>query len=54
MFAAFNNYLNAVLAYLLVTVIIIIGFVLLIIPGIIFACKLAFVPYLIVDQKWTL
>jgi len=51
MFAAFYNYLNAVLAYLLVTIIIVVGFFLLIIPGIIFACKLAFVPYLIVDKK---
>jgi uncharacterized membrane protein len=50
-FAAFSNYLNAVLAYLLTTIIIIVGFFLLIIPGIIFLCKLAFVPYLIVDKK---
>jgi uncharacterized membrane protein len=51
MFAAFSNYLNAVFAYLIVTVIIIFGFLLLIIPGIIFGCKLAFVPYLVVDKK---
>lgn len=51
MFEAFHNYWNAVLAYLLVGVIVSIGFVLLIIPGIIFACKLAFTPYLVVDQK---
>ena len=51
MFEAFKNYLNTVLANLLVAVIVIIGFVLLIVPGIIFACKLAFVPYLIVDRK---
>ena len=51
MFAVFKNYLNAVLAGLLVTFIIIIGLFLLIIPGIIFACKLAFVPYLIVEEK---
>jgi hypothetical protein len=25
--------------------------ILLIVPGIIFACKLAFVPYLVVDRK---
>ncbi|MDA2914300.1 zinc ribbon domain-containing protein [Acidobacteriia bacterium AH_259_A11_L15] len=40
MFEAFHNYWNAVLASLLVTVIIGLGFVLLIVPGIIFACKL--------------
>ena len=51
MFEAFKNYLNAVLASLLVGVIILIGLVLLIIPGIIFACKLAFTPYLVVDRK---
>ena len=51
MFEAFRNYWNAVLASLLVGVIIGIGFVLLIVPGIIFACKLAFTPYLVVDRK---
>jgi uncharacterized membrane protein len=50
-FEAFKNYWNAVLASLLVGVIIFIGFVLLIVPGIIFACKLAFTPYLVVDRK---
>jgi len=51
MFAAFQNYWNAVLASFLVGIIIGIGFILLIIPGIIFACKLAFTPYLVVDRK---
>jgi uncharacterized membrane protein len=51
MFEAFRNYLNAVLASLLVGVIIVFGLVLLIVPGIIFACKLAFTPYLVVDRK---
>jgi uncharacterized membrane protein len=51
MFNVFQNYLNAVLANLLVAVIVTIGLVLLIVPGIIFACKLAFVPYLVVDRK---
>jgi uncharacterized membrane protein len=50
-FAAFKNYWNAVLASLLVIVIVVIGFILLIVPGIVFACKLAFVPYLVVDKK---
>ncbi len=51
MFEAFKNYWNAVLASLLVSVIVIVGLVLLIVPGIIFACKLAFTPYLVVDRK---
>ncbi|MFC1933760.1 YciC family protein [Chloroflexota bacterium] len=51
MFEAFQNYWNAVLANILVGIIVIIGFMLLIIPGIIFACKLAFTPYLVVDRK---
>jgi len=51
MFEVFHNYWNAVLANLLVGVIVIIGFVLLIVPGIIFACKLVFTPYLVVDRK---
>jgi len=51
MFAVFQNYWPAVLANLLVGVIIAIGIFLLIVPGIIFACRLAFVPYLVVDRK---
>jgi len=51
MFGAFRNYLNAVFASLLVGVIVVFGLVLLIVPGIIFACKLAFTPYLVVDRK---
>ena len=50
-FAAFQNYWNAVLASLLVGVIIVVGLILIIIPGIFFACKLAFTPYLVVDRK---
>ncbi len=45
-----KNYLNIILAHLLVTAIIGVGF-LLIVPGVIFACKLAFVPYLVTDRK---
>jgi uncharacterized membrane protein len=51
MFAGFRNYWNAVLANVLVGAIVFIGFILLIIPGIIFACKLAFTPYLVVERK---
>ena len=50
-FDGFRNYWNVVLASLVVTVIIWIGLVLLIIPGIFFGCKLAFTPYLVVDRK---
>jgi len=51
MFSAFENYWNVVLASLLVYAIIAIGLVLLFVPGIIFACKLAFVKYLVMDRK---
>jgi len=51
MFEAFKDYINVVLANLLSGAIIAIGLVLLIVPGIIFACKLAFVPYLVIDRK---
>ncbi len=53
MFEAFHNYWNAVLASLLVGIIIGLGLVFLIVPGIIFACKLAFTPYLVVDRQMT-
>lgn len=45
-----TNYLNIILANLLVFAICGIGFVLLIVPGIVFACRLAFVPYLVMDK----
>ncbi len=51
MFYVFQNYWNAVLANILVAVIIGIGLVLLVVPGIVFACKLAFTPYLITERK---
>ncbi len=51
MFQVFQNYWNAVFANLLVYTIIGFGFMFLIIPGIIFACKLSFVSYLIVDKN---
>jgi uncharacterized membrane protein len=46
-----KNYINVVLARLLSGVIVVIGFVFLIVPGMVFACKLAFVPYLVTDRK---
>jgi len=45
------NYVEIMLANFLTTFIIVFGFVFLIIPGIVFACKLAFVPYLVMDKK---
>ena len=51
MFDSFKNYLNVVLASLLSGAIITFGFLFLIIPGIIFACRLAFVPFLVMDKK---
>ena len=45
-----KNYLNIVLANLLVTALVGIGMVCLFIPGIIIACRLAFTPYLVMDK----
>jgi len=51
MFLSFQNYMNVVLAALLKSAIIGIGIMFLIVPGIIFACKLAFVKYLVMDRN---
>lgn len=48
--AGFRNYLDVVLAHLLMTALIGIAFVAVIIPGIIVACRLAFVSYLVMDK----
>ena len=45
-----KNYLNIVLAHLLNVFIVAFGLFLLIIPGIVFACRLAFIPYLVMDK----
>jgi hypothetical protein len=50
-FRGFQDYWNSVGAGLLVMLIVICGLILLIIPGLVFACKLAFVPYLVTDRK---
>ncbi len=51
MFAGFQkNYLNIVLAHLLTAALIGIGLIMLIVPGIIVACRLAFVSYLVMDK----
>nr|WP_321356726.1 hypothetical protein [uncultured Draconibacterium sp.] len=46
-----KQYLNIVLANLIVIALTMIGFFMLIIPGIIVACRLAFVPYLVMDKE---
>lgn len=52
MFSVFQrNYWNAVLGGILVGIIVGIGIFMLIVPGIIFACRLVFVPYLIIDRE---
>lgn len=51
MFLPFQNYMNVVLAGLLKGAIVGIGVAFFIIPGIIFACKLAFVKYLVMDRN---
>lgn len=51
-FAVFQkNYWNAVIANIVVGVIVGMGIIMLIVPGIIFACRLAFVSYLVVDEE---
>ena len=51
LFEGFKNYGNVILSSLLTGFLVMLGFIFLIIPGIIAACKLAFVPLLVVDQK---
>ncbi|NLN31340.1 MAG: hypothetical protein GX158_08955 [Bacteroidales bacterium] len=46
-----TNYLNIILANLLVFALVMIAFFALIIPGIIVACRLVFVPYIVMDKK---
>ena len=46
-----ENYLHLVLANLLVFALVILGLFALIIPGIIIACRLVFVSYIIMDKK---
>ncbi len=46
-----TKYLNIILANLIVVALAIIGFMMLIIPGIIVVCRLAFVPYLVMDKN---
>lgn len=46
-----ENYLHIVLANLLKSALVMLGFIFLIVPGIIVACRLAFVSYLVMDKK---
>lgn len=46
-----KQYLDIVLANLIVFALVMIGMVMLIIPGIIIWCRLAFVPYLVMDKQ---
>lgn len=46
-----ENYLNIILANLLVVALVILGCIALIIPGIIIGCRLVFVSYLVMDKK---
>jgi uncharacterized membrane protein len=46
----FDRYLNIVLAQLLVMSLIALGLVALLVPGIIVACRLVFVPFLVMDK----
>lgn len=50
LFSGFSNYINVILANLLVYGLIFIGFIALIIPGIYIACRLVFVSYLVMDE----
>jgi uncharacterized membrane protein len=46
-----ENYLYIILANLLVAALVMMGFIFCIVPGIIVACRLAFVSYLVMDKK---
>jgi uncharacterized membrane protein len=46
-----QNYLHIILANLLVFALVVLGFFALIIPGIIIACRLAFVSFIVMDKK---
>lgn len=45
-----RNYISVVLAGVLLEIVVAVGFVLLIVPGIVLAVRLAFVPFLVVDE----
>lgn len=51
MFIGFEHYLNVVLANILVGFLVSLAMFFLIVPGIIVACRLAFVKYLVIDRQ---
>lgn len=51
LFEPFRNYVNVILAIILTGLIVVAGAIFLIVPGVIFACKLVFVPFLVVDKR---
>lgn len=51
LFVPFQRYwVSSVVAQILVTIIVVVGFILLIVPGIFLAVRLSFVPFLVVDE----
>ena len=50
-FFAYQSFANILLANILVFLIVGAGVAMLLVPGIIFACKLSFVPYLVMEEK---
>ena len=50
-FFAYRKTLQIIMANILVMVVVGLGFVMLVVPGIIFACKLSMVPYLMMDKN---
>ena len=50
-FIVFKNYVNVMVASLLSGILILVGIVFCIVPGIFIACKLAFVPFLVVENN---
>ncbi len=46
-----TKYLNIILANLIVVALVILGFVMLIVPGVIVLCRLAFVSFLVMDKN---
>ena len=49
--SGFNNYINVVLANLLTIALVGLGIIVFIIPGIFVLCRLAFVPYIVMDRN---
>lgn len=50
-FSGFGQYLNIILANLLMMLLVGLGLLVFILPGIYILCRLAFVPYIVMDQR---